>query len=660
MRWRLPCDAHFYLHPPHDSDSLFNRGENPWKKLEIPFHYYNNIRQTTGLHNLQAMIWSRSIYHILVVEKNTQTLMWRRAIGRIVHYYPVIVPLILVTESSSFTLDVKIASVSIGCNQCDYFKQTYIQWDDMSTFNLKNFQDTLKLLNEYHKETLVQVEDDLNNQEILKWNEAFKLHQGEISFNDFPKLETLFGLSSDQIIFRIVFQNVTFANSKESFTRCIRESKEEQLNVPNHENYEIFCRNGFHPLSVKFDAFSRLLFIRKSEYFTFLSCGEGNLPALSFQGFISAFDVETWAVIALCLVGTTMICISLINKKLDCWSRRFWSESLFGALKLFLEQSNAIIINNATRSKSYAVYCIWGASLAMCVIIGNQYKGENISQISAPFQSEPPDTFKSLISSEYKIYSKIHLTLQQSISELFSASIHTSPVLEDYTEIHPFEEHIVSFSPAKYILQNVHFHPNETLAIILSQSNFSFLKALAPCDKIALAGWKDELKTLHNQLRSRIKGHKLVGIGNENLYQRHHGWEIYNWPDRNAFMKFYSLHESGISNQWINIENFRDMKFMSTDSTRNVYKPLQLSGNTGTIFLLYMAGNVIGIVIILAEISIHEQSDKKCIFYGEQAMTKKFRSYTGIPTPTVDYGFISNRPKVTNVQKQPLDLTITM
>lgn len=548
------------------------------KRLLLPPSLYTYIDQRSGLYGLDELISSRQIYHVLIHQDITISPAlqpWSRTITRISRSTPVMIAIVLGLLNCQ-DLSSGISSVKLRCSQCHHYKRDFIDWP--------------RNLN------LAQVHHYLNNIPITRIRvisrDDLKTFPGTISFRLYVVRKHPSG--SDPILLKLLYPNTTFISGDESFELCMTELR---LESPSPIKLGYICRTQTDPFSVTFEEHNKLQFVRNVEYFTFLSCGEVVPSGISFTGFISAFDVPTWILLWLSLVGGNAICLYCMRPRCP---RMFW-EASFGALKMFLEQGDPL---PSFRGKRAASYSILGAVLLTGVIVTNHYKGDNISNLSAPREFHPPETFENLMVEGYRIYSRILPFLKQSISETYSLAGLQSPDMDGYTEISQMAYNVRTLSAdvEHNIVQNTRYHPNETREIGAKIFNFSFSGVIQVCDKVALTGWHTDLTMVQNKVKNTtgwMRRHHFLVIGNGNLYYRRNGWNIAGWNNPNIFRKLAALHESGISNEWKEAESWGGMDYNIVERMEAV--PLQLRDNTVTIFFVFLIGCGFGVGVFLVE-----------------------------------------------------------
>jgi hypothetical protein len=136
--------------------------------------------------------------------------------------------------------------------------------------------------------------------------------------------------------------------------------------------------------------------------FNFLTCdGLKSIPRPSFYFFVSAYTFTSWLFIlacALALAATLKLIYVVYDEKLN---------PLWIPLSAFIEQGVGI-----GDRKKISLSCLMGTWFVICVILSNAYKGQSISDLTAPVKPLLFETFDDLVQTNFTFFSKKFLIYQ--------------------------------------------------------------------------------------------------------------------------------------------------------------------------------------------------------------------------------------------------------
>ncbi len=139
----------------------------------------------------------------------------------------------------------------------------------------------------------------------------------------------------------------------------------------------------------------------QTEQLRFVSCHKER-PNWIFRlnDLIFAFDTPTWLLIFTVLVGISKFLGFCSNSLKSCDSLGFWL-AFYSLLTSMMDQSSRIFRLNSERAR--VLLCFLPL---MFLVLGNEYKGENITNLTVEPNLVPFDTFKGLVKNGFDIRSR--------------------------------------------------------------------------------------------------------------------------------------------------------------------------------------------------------------------------------------------------------------
>lgn len=197
-----------------------------------------------------------------------------------------------------------------------------------------------------------------------------------------------------------VFKNITFASHLYQVVGLTDRFKKRQ-NGQAHAPMLVVLPNG---------RLDQLPYSFHEQALKFVSCGEPNLENIDFLLITSVYDSATWLAIGITLLTIscfTTVCIEFKGKnlKISRWknlSYKFISSSLSYFAPL-VEDSDSI---SQKIFKNTGFRCLLGAYFITVVILSNAFKYKNISDLTMPLARIPYDTYESLVSNNFSIYTR--------------------------------------------------------------------------------------------------------------------------------------------------------------------------------------------------------------------------------------------------------------
>jgi len=253
----------------------------------------------------------------------------------------------------------------------------------------------------------------------------------------------------------------------------------------------------------------------------------------------------------------------------------------------------------ATHASTRLVVLVW---VGMGVVLSNAYKGQNITDLTAPLPPIPIKYFKELLElnftiisrpksmlsedefyvaaylyNEYEIKGNMSVTLKKLRSEWLNLTVMEETVLEIVAQK-------IRNSKLDYmskLLPNIQKLVYNQLwnDIMKSNLNEGFLKYVTNCNRSAYVGYSDEIEesvsilkglVYHSNIPEKRKiAVESVTTGKEILAKSHKTWKVHlvAAPGDYVFKRITGLLESGITKQWYafekRVKSYADLLLLS-------------------------------------------------------------------------------------------------
>ncbi|OXA38175.1 hypothetical protein Fcan01_26964 [Folsomia candida] len=256
-------------------------------------------------------------------------------------------------------------------------------------------------------------------------------------------------------------------------------------------------------------------FLPMLKHFDFITCGGGSLSGVDFYGFISPFDLGSWSCIVIFFFGVGLFALLVSKYVMHNVESTVQGNPFYLGVKVLLEQGDDVALNSKRLGYMYFICAPW---ILTAIIISTAYRGQNITDLTAPLKPVGISTWAQLKRMEPALFKCVVDTL-----------FHKVTLFEGYSDI---------FGGKK-----------------------TFVDVLEPCKKVAYVGWSDELEKMEVQLI--MKGDALAGPiskakKSERLFKSRVGWEFLQFRDRRFYKRLVSLGEAGIVDEWRRMYDVRD------------------------------------------------------------------------------------------------------
>jgi hypothetical protein len=605
------CEAQIYLRPPTQVNSSLvatinlRTGKDP--KLYVPQTYFRMEYSNGGLYDICSLTYSRVSYHILITKGGKEnSFLWEFAMSGIVLMYP----------------NTRLLKVTEEDRRMFWGERSFGLGAIVRAFSEVELVTGMRELEKSYRNI------NLGGGQASKW--VVKLGYYFVV----QKVDLFLQRTDDFSLFQRVLGNLTLIQPPKS---CHKEdldpfSCDLRLTVPTVNLKE---SNGLN-------------FIRSRDKLTFLSCGRTSSREISFMGFVSAFDGITWALTLSSYVGLRVLISIWVSFRVGAKVLLIRMAIVFvSSVDILLEQGDNTLSGNSKQKKSLWLYLVTSGLLLVGVVLSNLYRGENISELSAPHPIKPLISFTDLLKFNYTIYSKIDGNTEESLFRELSEHqvLYNSSAINKYTEfysyfygfdrnVHPMRGN----SKLMEIIRNrTRFDPDETLQLARGiTGNYSFEATLLKCQDVSIIGWEAKgLESLADKVKAKFvgRGNEILSPGKEPLFMSYDGWSLTGWIDSNIFGRIQrGLVDSGVSDE--SLRRWRRPKYTkrnrtnestSTFSDSEGYIRMGLKGNTVSIFWVWGFGLTTGIGILFVEAVSSMDIRAFCTRFGRFISSHKSR-----------------------------------
>jgi hypothetical protein len=583
FRWN--CVLHAFIHP--------NLGSMELKKVPGSSSYLNFWNHIRRLGNTYSFYEVRYDYVFLFAEKGNDTTyrVWTKTMEQnfdaqmAAYFYLVIAPLIT-TQSTC-----KISKILLLCPLCQHKKLSFIEYP--TTY----FQTRLEWDVAFH--WALSQRHPNNSLELTDMSYTGPLNQI---------------IPSTQPSFRTFSQ---FDNT-DITTLCLIQ--------PQNSTFRIIAVRQNGPDFKELDPLLPWITIRYVNFhylrsyetsFNFLTCdGLKSFPRPSFYFFFSAYTVNTWLLIlacALALAATLKFIYFIHDIQLN---------PMLIPLSVFVEQG--VELGNRRVSLS----CLMGIWFMICVILSNAYKGQNISDLTAPLKPLLFETFDDLVQANFTFYSRRFLIYQLDKRDYieypgnrsdftvgvnkFQSTINTNPKIWPNNPQHPWNS-------KKYEgLRNLVSGILERTVPLSRTEGKELIETVLDCNRTALVDEIDPVDVLELELRG-IRPTAFVAKGKFPILRLIGGWDIAQSRDPTMYGKLQRIVQSGVRSMWERYRKYLSLirirsksrgleRNLTVNSTNNdehesdTTKPLSLEGNLKIVFFLFGITVCIGCMVFLGEL----------------------------------------------------------
>lgn len=253
----------------------------------------------------------------------------------------------------------------------------------------------------------------------------------------------------------------------------------------------------------------------------------------------------------------------------------------------------------------------------MCVILSNAYKGQNVTDLTAPLKPPLMTKFQEIIDRNFTIFVPVLTVYQFSTGKhIENPTSTTNSKLHRYIDNHRQELKNAAGIEGHYAEQKGFFdNLEERISIVKKRHNMTLLEAILSCNQSAMVVYGNEIDDYEAQLRFE-RPKDFIAKSEEELFPESLGWVVSYGLDPLLEVRFQAIFQAGITQvmqsyiQFIRKIRFKRLSLQATKLTGTKHvedddqdvKGLEVKGNFVVVFYLY--------VFLLVASS--------CTFVGEQ------------------------------------------
>jgi len=624
FRWF--CTIHIFLLPqPNQVENLdfYPPFFNYWSKLE------HNRR---GMSN-RNIYESRMDYCVLITESSDDKIYaswslelefgFKIVTGGYIHRT------IIVLEYSKeyrFERELEISKIFLVCPFCKYEAFEFIETLKINLKSRESFTFQLeKLLMIRHPGNSMDLTDMSYNGELFK----------DLKFPTYDFFNYSPGESLDLVILGLLCPNQTYMRVFVPIRNVRKDGVTREL--------------PWITLQVTGSKFMQV----QSVSYSFLTCdGFKGLPNPTFLLFVSAFHYSIW----LSLLFFALIIVVLL-KGVFTLNDVKQNPSLIPFMA-FLEQG---VGGDSTRIASFS--WLVGTWMLVCVILSNAYKGQNITDLTAPRKPLLFETFSDLLENNFTFYSKRRRVYQLDKKEFIYYPYPTATEwvtavykyirdqfpAEDYEQIKSTDPKHSWNSPRFSGIRNeINGISNRTISVLWKEdmSPDPLLEEALNCNRTAIIDEEGKVDKYEAELK-QLKPRKYIAKAKQSVLESKAGWSASSAKDPFLSRNVERLLQSGIVGFWQKYKQF--LEILTKGSLKKIYehalknnegesvigdellqdlgeaKPLSLLGNMRVVFYLFSFVIFCGIVTYFVEV-LYGNCDKR-------RQKKKFRESLLVSNP---------------------------
>lgn len=465
------------------------------------------------------------------------------------------------------------------------------------------------------------------------------------------KFQKHFRLTSFTRKFQHCFNKITVVRAGRELEQRfrIRQSKKEQRNWKiMHLDYELLIAGTPQNFSIQQGVDSVLFrhqcklsidqlvildvtwyptLVVKNRFLQFLTLDGGEFQeGMSFAGYISAFDKTTWVLISgifLLMVFAITIDGNLGKTHSKTKILCILLENGVAVLRIFLFQGTEIKCNRILLPVQLWTVCIF--------ILGYFYLGDNIGEITAPKRINFFDKFEDILERKYSIevstagyfnaeVFKLHYFCRKRLPETVCRFLYESAFGGTYGSL--FEKWLQINTTESRLVQRLAYYGQN---ITYSFYDHDFMKIY---EKHAVINWCDNLDVIETKLMKSLSNAVtnkpvIVARSEKKWFTQQSGMAFFNWYNPYSITSYKAIWTVGIFDRLKSLkENYGNLLMRSNvlraanhtvyhmkNKMESKFNPLDFSGNTVVVFIVYGASILCCVFFLVAEnhsLSIHQ------------------------------------------------------
>lgn len=501
------------------------------------------------------------------------------------------------------------------CNPCNPFETIAVQTKEHN-FSSSLFQATEIIDKTYPKFVDIILSSPVSNYALLQKPEE---RTAKVLLNHISSMRMIFGiqlLSDIHQIAHLLPENITLSFNDEYNADWKQWKTLEMDNCQGTVNFPPKLRPLIHRSTrVHIALHQEIGFVFQRHQMQFVSCHKKQTHWIhQFKELVVAFDALTWMLLLLSFVTIAYI-QSHTSGAFTGYRFNSVCHICFSLTSSLMEQSSIILQKPKIRSLVCALPLVF-------LILGNEYKGDNITRLTLEPSLVPFDTFESLLHNNFKIYSVPFVVPYESYRQIKQyLKSNESYVKQSAHEFYPI------VSQLWYeVLKQFSFHDYKTLDLLL-QSFSKTTQTYLNNSKI-IPNWKNTTKpqsynqtiyqvldmhmescnksalivseSLAIQLNTILKSLKRpVYFGKDVVNENLLGYSYYGYFPTNIMRRVKYSFQSGITEWWQNFFKFV-IKLKSEKEGKSIIKSKKINLDTNSKAGIYILSMIPGVGLLLS------------------------------------------------------------
>ncbi len=284
--------------------------------------------------------------------------------------------------------------------------------------------------------------------------------------------------------------------------------------------------------------------------------------------------------------------------------------------------------NNTAGNVNHAnhLYFLSGAWIIVLVVLTNAYKGENITDLTAPVSPIKPELYDDLLRLNFSIYCRSTDMFFNRITRWFNEEVDDSP----FNKGKGFSDNELSvslrFAEDNNIVKKYRKINNLTRPLTLDEIDEEieegfgmYVKRLQYCNKTAFVSWKGDISETQTMLKYELQNKRnfsesqvkrVISVGKEYILPTRKGWALneVELPIKPILFRITAMVESGIAKQWKDLEAWRRLNTLTKDFRRFLDGgPTKLNLGDNIVVVFYAQAIVVSVTSLAfaVEILVH-------------------------------------------------------
>lgn len=336
----------------------------------------------------------------------------------------------------------------------------------------------------------------------------------------------------------------------------------------------------------------------------FLSCIKYEPPsALSFDGFLSAYDKYSWMALGITSFITVMASVLILR-------RRNIGDFVFQMYQILLCQDAGGFTTGRL---------VVGPWLLIGIILSNGYQGNNITELTKPLKSTPLNTFEEIVNNNFTIHTPIDTGVLSSFKSMLDEvgpdlltgfEVQSQDVFEKFQlsalmityrpggNDYDYDVNITMLQELEQRMINLMWYPVHVLELTQVVTNYSVYIAnkFANSTKAAYVDTIFNVMSMEQFIRKSTEreiGYKVhFNTKPYKIFYNTFAFDKFPIPAKQFNTKMYSIYQSGLYNIWIDRIKVRKSRksnelHAKLDAEESAPKRIGMSDNVKTVFYVF-------------------------------------------------------------------------